>query len=153
MLAILALTGCRFAEHSRRVASDAFASFVLESLVRFQTPLTQGTVQRSPLLPAPSHVCATAPAATTVTVTATALPQPAIIEAETLPIVRTAISKETLIASELPAACVRAKAKRIIVRTLREGEIAHVNLELSFARAEMASLRTQRFVFVTSNAS
>jgi hypothetical protein len=39
LLATVALTGCRFAEHSRRAAIDAFASFVLDSVSR--APLTQ----------------------------------------------------------------------------------------------------------------
>jgi hypothetical protein len=39
LLATVALTGCRFAEHGRRAAIDAFASFVLDSV--FQAPLTQ----------------------------------------------------------------------------------------------------------------
>jgi hypothetical protein len=39
LLATVALTGCRFAEHSRRAAIDAFASFVLDSVS--QAPLTQ----------------------------------------------------------------------------------------------------------------
>src|SRR5438128_548127 len=39
LLATVALTGCRLAEHGRRAAIDAFASFVLDSV--FQAPLTQ----------------------------------------------------------------------------------------------------------------
>ncbi len=39
LLATGALTGCRLAEHGRRAAIDAFASFVLDSV--FQAPLTQ----------------------------------------------------------------------------------------------------------------
>src|SRR5690242_14974852 len=37
------LTGCRLAEHGRRAAIDAFASFVLDSVLRVQSaaPLTQ----------------------------------------------------------------------------------------------------------------
>ena len=46
LLATVALTGCRFAEHGRRAAIDAFASFVLDSV--FQAPLTQ---------PAPKVAC------------------------------------------------------------------------------------------------
>ena len=39
LLATVALTGCRLAEHGRRAAIDAFASFVLDSVS--QAPLTQ----------------------------------------------------------------------------------------------------------------
>jgi hypothetical protein len=39
LLATVVLTGCRLAEHGRRAAIDAFASFVLDSV--FQAPLTQ----------------------------------------------------------------------------------------------------------------
>jgi hypothetical protein len=46
LLATVALTGCRLAEHGRRAAIDAFASFVLDSV--FQAPLTQ---------PAPKVAC------------------------------------------------------------------------------------------------
>src|SRR6266545_4415906 len=43
LLAAVALTGCRVAEHSRRAAIDAFASFVLDSVFRMQAaaPLEQ----------------------------------------------------------------------------------------------------------------
>jgi hypothetical protein len=47
LLATVALTGCRLAEHGRRAAIDAFASFVLDSV--FQAPLTQAG-------PKPRHV-------------------------------------------------------------------------------------------------
>ena len=54
LLATVALTGCRFAEHGRRAAIDAFASFVLDSV--FQAPLTQPAPKLSrgqALLPVP----------------------------------------------------------------------------------------------------
>ena len=46
LLATVALTGCRLAEHGRRAAIDAFASFVLDSV--FQAPLTQAAPKRPP---------------------------------------------------------------------------------------------------------
>ena len=53
LLATVALTGCRLAEHGRRAAIDAFASFVLDSV--FQAPLTQPAPirGRQALLPVP----------------------------------------------------------------------------------------------------
>src|ERR1051326_4464360 len=39
LLATVVLTGCRLAEHGRRAAIDAFASFVLDSVL--QAPLSQ----------------------------------------------------------------------------------------------------------------
>jgi len=53
LLATVALTGCRLAEHGRRAAIDAFASFVLDSV--FQAPLTQAAPLRGrqALLPVP----------------------------------------------------------------------------------------------------
>lgn len=56
LLATVVLTGCRFAEHGRRAAIDAFASFVLDSV--FQAPLTQPAPKvarvRPALMPVPS---------------------------------------------------------------------------------------------------
>ena len=46
LLATVALTGCRLAEHGRRAAIDAFASFVLDSV--FQAPLTQPAPKTRP---------------------------------------------------------------------------------------------------------
>jgi hypothetical protein len=43
LLGTVALTGCRLAEHGRRAAIDAFASFVLDSVV--QAPLSQPAPQ------------------------------------------------------------------------------------------------------------
>jgi len=43
LLATVVLTGCRLAEHGRRAAIDAFASFVLDSVV--QAPLSQPAPQ------------------------------------------------------------------------------------------------------------
>jgi len=43
LFATVVLTGCRLAEHGRRAAIDAFASFVLDSVFRMQSaaPLTE----------------------------------------------------------------------------------------------------------------
>ena len=65
LLATVALTGCRFAEHGRRAAIDAFASFVLDSV--FQAPLTQ---------PAPKTRPARVAAAIPVPPAPTPLPKP-----------------------------------------------------------------------------
>jgi len=60
LFATVALTGCRFAEHGRRAAIDAFASFVLGSIS--QAPLTQAKPQFSGAQPAPQSQVAAAPA-------------------------------------------------------------------------------------------
>src|ERR1051325_10929276 len=46
LLAAVAMTGCRLAEHGRRAAIDAFASFVLGSVLEAQqaAPLTQARI-------------------------------------------------------------------------------------------------------------
>lgn len=131
---VVALTGCRFAERSRRVASDAFASFVLESLLRMQTPLTQGTVQRSSSAPAP-QIPAAAPAGTP-----DREPQIAVcpfsakpkIGAEVLP-----IKSVLLAANELAAApsCKRLHDIRVI-----RYDVAKMRLEVRFAAAELAGM-------------
>ena len=62
--ATVALTGCRFAEHSRRAAIDAFASFVLDSVS--QAPLTQAAPKLGrgqALLPVPVRLAAVPPPA------------------------------------------------------------------------------------------
>jgi hypothetical protein len=65
LLGTVALTGCRLAEHGRRAAIDAFASFVLGSVLQAQkaAPLTQARVDfhgGQALLPVPSASKATA---------------------------------------------------------------------------------------------
>jgi len=150
LLALIALTGCRFAEHSRRVASDALASFVLESLLRIQTPLAQGTVQRSSLPPAP-QVHAAAPAATVAPppVEVAACP---LTKREVLPLVRTAFANaQTVAAAELPRVC--SKSKRIVFRyRAPDAKLAEMQIELSFAVAETAQFRQQRMVVLKTEA-
>lgn len=79
LLATVALTGCRFAEHGRRAAIDAFASFVLDSVS--QAPLTQAApAKTSPIAAAkpaaePARVCT---ANVTVTVAAVKIAAPAV---------------------------------------------------------------------------
>jgi len=55
LLATVALTGCRLAEHGRRAAIDAFASFVLDSVFQMQkaAPLTQGPGRAVAVTPLP----------------------------------------------------------------------------------------------------
>ena len=60
LLGTVALTGCRLAEHGRRAAIDAFASFVLGSIS--QAPLTQAKPQFSGAQPAPQSQVAAAAA-------------------------------------------------------------------------------------------
>ena len=65
LLAAVALTGCRIAEHGRRAAIDAFASFVLDSVFRMQqaAPLTQALPVRGgqALMPVPPRAVDAAP--------------------------------------------------------------------------------------------
>ena len=62
LFATVALTGCRLAEHGRRAAIDAFASFVLDSLSR--TPLHEKApaVARAAVPPAAVRVAEALPA-------------------------------------------------------------------------------------------
>ena len=94
LLATVALTGCRFAEHGRRAAIDAFASFVFNSVS--QAPLTQAApakASRAAAAPAaseaPRRVCPVALAATAVPPTtapaALPFPQPRIVSIDLAP--------------------------------------------------------------------
>jgi len=152
LLAIVALTGCRFAERESRVASDAFASFVLESLLRIQTPLTQGTVQRSSSTPAP-QVDAAAPA---VTAEPVARPRPAIAACpEIVPIelpIRGAsrLASFDLVAAAAPKTCPKVKRIRSMRIVLPQPiDIAKMQIEVRFAAAELSDAR--RYVVVTSD--
>jgi hypothetical protein len=119
LLATVVLTGCRLAEHGRRAAIDAFASFVLDSVV--QAPLTQ---------PAPkvSRGQAAAP------VLASAIPPPPadrrgrLSSIETLPAPR-------IVAIDLAPAC---RVQRITV-----ADIARIRVEARMTVAEMRGLHGQ----------
>jgi len=146
LLAIVALTGCRYAEHSRRVASDAFASFVLESLLRVQTPLTQGTVQRSSSpWPAPSTPL-TAPATTC------RLRMPKATKTEILPLAPRRIKADALVAAA--DRLERCTKLRVVSDTQHRAaaDFAAMQIELRFAMAQTAQFRERRLLVVKTEA-
>lgn len=151
LLALVALTGCRFAERSRRVASDAFASFVLESLLRIQTPLTQGTVQRSasstPAPPIPTAAPAAPKTPHIEICSRRKLPIEKRVE-ETLPVVPSRIAGISLIAARETRSCSRS----IVIRDVlaRPVVIARMNIEARFALAQLPSM-PRRYVVVTTD--
>jgi len=146
LLAIVALTGCRYAEHSRRVASDAFASFVLESLLRVQTPLTQGTVQRSSPRPAPPT-----PLAAPATMCKLRIPK-ATTKTEVLPLAPRRISADALVASAVRLErCSKVRAARESQR-LAAADLASMQIEIRFAVAQSAQFSRHRLLVVKTEA-
>ena len=93
LLAAVALTGCRIAEHGRRAAIDAFASFVLDSVFQMQkaAPLTQAApkVAPKPVVECAGQIAAPAPAAqpahSTVVPLRLPVPQPRIASIDLAP--------------------------------------------------------------------
>jgi hypothetical protein len=131
LLATVALTGCRFAEHGRRAAIDAFASFVFNSVS--QAPLTQAApakASRAAASPAageaprrgcPIALAATAPAAPA----ALPFPQPRIVSIDLA-----------------PAAARIARVKQIVICT----DLVRARLEARMALAELQGARARRIV-------
>ncbi|HEY6138756.1 MAG TPA: hypothetical protein VI670_13430 [Thermoanaerobaculia bacterium] len=134
LLAAVAMTGCRLAEHGRRAAIDAFASFVLGSVLEAQqkAPLTQGTARTAPV------ECAGQGGA--VAPTAAAWPPHSIAP---LPAPRpriAAIDLKPALAIEL------CRLQRVSVSS---ADLARVNVEARMALAEMRGVRLRRIVIVT----
>lgn len=128
LLATVALTGCRFAEHGRRAAIDAFASFVFNSVS--QAPLTQAApakASRAAAAPAaseaPRRVCPVAlAAAAAVPPTPAALPFP----------------QSRIVSIDLaPAAARIARVKQIVICT----DLVRARLEARMALAEARGSR------------
>jgi hypothetical protein len=131
LLATVALTGCRFAEHSRRAAIDAFASFVLDSVS--QAPLTQA---------APSKVSG-GQASVPVLAAAAVTPPSAQARQECVVSINIALPKpQPRIASIdlAPAAAAMARVKSIVVCP----DIARAQVEARMALAEVRGMRPDR---------
>jgi len=118
LFATVVLTGCRLAEHGRRAAIDAFASFVLDSV--FQAPLTQPPPVRQALMPVRSAELPP-PAARH---TPIPLPQPRIVAIDLTP-----------------------GAAKVLCRVQRIGaaDVARLRVE---ARMTVAELRGRRIVVI-----
>jgi len=125
LLATVVLTGCRLAEHGRRAAIDAFASFVLDSV--FQAPLTQ---------PAPKLGGGQAP--------------PPVLSAEVPPPVdrrgrlsSTELPKPRIIAIDLtPATC---RLSRI-----SKADVARLRVEARMTVAELRGQTVRRIVVIAA---
>ncbi|HEV2719630.1 MAG TPA: hypothetical protein VG323_06400 [Thermoanaerobaculia bacterium] len=118
-----ALTGCRLAEHGRRAAIDAFASFVLDSVLRVQkaAPLTQAAPSGGQaLLPVP-RVAAAQP-----------VPPPAHDRHECLS--STELPKPV---SRLVSVDLTPKAEFCRVIRVRAFDVARARIEVRMAMAEM----------------
>ena len=136
LLAAVALTGCRLAEHGRRAAIDAFASFVLDSVLQVQkaAPLTQARVSGRQ---APLPVAPVAPVAAAVPVqTRQECPSSIEIQLPT-PQSRIAIDLKPAVTIELCG-----------LPRLSAADLARVNVEARMALAERRGVQIRRIVVV-----
>lgn len=128
LFATVALTGCRLAEHGKRAAIDAFASFVLGSISR--APLTQPAPKlagRQALMPvAVASMPAAAPPAQDKheCLSSTEMPQPRVVAIDLT-----------------PAAAQIARVKRFVVVC---PDVARVTLDARMAVAELRGARADR---------
>jgi hypothetical protein len=132
LLATVALTGCRFAEHQRRAAIDAFGSFVLGSVFEMQkaAPLKQARFRCGGEAPLPVR----------------SVPPPE-------------DRQECLSSTELPkpqarlAAISLVPAEACLVRRVHVVDAARVRLEVRMALAELRGERVRRIVVVADPAT
>lgn len=135
LLAAVALTGCRLAEHGRRAAIDAFASFVLDSVLQVQkaAPLTQARVSGRQ---APLPVAAVAAAVPV----QTRQECPSSIEIQLpTPQSRIAIDLKPAVTIELCG-----------LPRLSAADLARVNVEARMALAERRGVQIRRIVVVAN---
>lgn len=136
LLAAVAMTGCRLAEHGRRAAIDAFASFVLGSVLEAQqaAPLRQAHINGGQaLVPVPvASKSAVPPAAEDKKECLSSIEIPA-------PVTRIAIDLKPAVTIEL------CRLQRVSVSP---ADLARVNVEARMALAEMRGVRIRRIVVV-----
>jgi hypothetical protein len=138
LLAAVAMTGCRLAEHGRRAAIDAFASFVLGSVLEAQqaAPLTQGTAKTASVECVGQAAAAvpTAAARPPHSITPLPLPRPHIA----------AIDLKPALTIEL------CRLQRVSVSP---ADLARVNVAARMALAERRGVRIGRIVVVADPAA
>ena len=128
LFATVALTGCRLAEHGKRAAIDAFASFVLGSISR--APLTQ---------PAPK--LSGAPALTPAPVASASVAAPPAPDRHECPFSTTLPQRRVVTIDLTPAAARIARVRHFIVVC---PDVARVTLDARMALAEFRGARADR---------